>query len=148
MQVKIFGSRYFKVYTTDSTLLLGLGLVRQCSWNTGRNKLQVGRKIQNALLSSREQMVQGEKPKLTNNGCTCCKFIFPSSSSPLPATKNRKLRSEECVLHWHHVTWFLNDEVLLAFKTSNSSLLLFPFGYWSAKMPGAPLHSYVVCNKV
>lgn len=115
---------------------------RQCSWHTGRHKLKLGSEIQNALLNSREQVLQGEKAKLTNNACTCCKFIFPSSSSPLPATKNRELRSEECVLHWRHVTWFLND-----FRTSNRYLLLLSLGDPSAKMPGAPWNSWVVCKK-
>ncbi len=114
----MFWTYYLRVYTEDPPFFLVSGMVtgRQCSWHTGRNKLKLGSEIQNPLLNSRELVLQGEKAKLTNNGCTCCKFIFPSSSSPLPATKNRKLRSEECVLHRCHVTWFLNDEVLLLFE--------------------------------
>lgn len=138
------------VYTTDLPSFLGWGMVtgRQCSQHTGRNKLKVGREIQNTLLNSRKPALQGEKAKLTNNWCTCCKFIFPPSSSPLPATKNRKLRSEECVLYWRHVTWLLNHKVLLAFRTSNTSLSLLPLGERGAKMPGATLNICVVCKSV
>lgn len=125
------------------TLFIVLDTVcgRQCFWHTGRNKLKLGSEIQNALSNSREQALQGEKAKVTNNGCTCCKCIFPSSSSPPPATKNRKLWSKKFVLHRCPVTRFLNDEVLLVFKTSNSSLLLSRLGDSSAKMPGTPFES-------
>lgn len=146
----MFYTYYLRFNREDPPLFVLLGMVtgRRCSWHTGRNKLKLGSEIQNPLLSSREQALQGEKAKLPNNGCTCCKFISPSSSSPLPATKNRKLRSEECVPHWRHITWFLHDEVLLLFKTSNSYLPLFRLGDSGAKMPGAPLNSRAVCKKL
>lgn len=77
------------LYNRFTILVSGMVTGRQCSWHTGRNKLKLGSEIQNALLNSREQALQGEKAKLTNNGCTCCKFISPSSSSS-PASHQKK----------------------------------------------------------
>ena len=52
----------------------------------------------------------------------------PHPHSPPPATQNRESRSEERVHHWHHVSWFVNDEVVHVLQTSNSCLLLFKDG--------------------
>lgn len=117
-----------------------LGTQTETNWNFGA-------KIWNPPLNSREQALHREKTKLTNNGCTCCKFNNPTRTkkkkkSALPATKHRKLRSKDSVFHWCHTRCILNEEG--NFKQMPPAV---PSLGWSVQMPGAPLNSRVAKKK-
>lgn len=66
-------------------------------------------KYKNLFLTAGSKRSEGRQLNSPTMVAPAANLFSSSSSSPLPATKNRKLRSEECVLHWRHVTWLFTQ---------------------------------------